>query len=191
MTYRQLLAHLCMVAALLPGLGQAVRAAPPLKVAFVDTGNTGRSISAETMARIYAADHHYEIWFISRGVDVNPYERQTEMNAQTLWQKRGIDLSGHRAEQLTEQDVKYSHLILTLTEKHKAAILSKYPGAAGKVFVLTEYAVGRSEDIAGPWRKPMAVYETMLAELEKYVPPALEKAHAGEGELINPPKVQP
>jgi protein-tyrosine phosphatase len=147
-----------------------------LKVLFVDTGNTGRSISAETLARIHAASHHLDVVFISRGLDMDPFDRRVELNAQILWQRRGIDLSGHRAEQLAAQDVKHADLILTLTAKHKDRLLGAYPDAKDKVFVLAEYATGASADIEDAWGKPIDVYERMLSALDGLVPAAVDKA---------------
>lgn len=159
-------------------LAAAASAAGPVKLLFVDTGNTGRSISAETIARIHAAATGRRVLVISRGVDADPFERQVEMNAQILWLERGIDLSQHRAEQITPQDVKRATLILCLTAKHAARVVESYPEAKDKVFVLSEYAVGRAEDIEDPYGKPIEAYRTMLADLDRLVPAAVDRATA-------------
>ncbi|MEP9378005.1 hypothetical protein ABLE91_14900 [Aquabacter sp. CN5-332] len=150
----------------------------PLKIAFVDTGNTGRSITAETMARIYALSHTIDARFISRGIDVNPYEEKVEMNAQVLWSRKGVDLSGHVAAQVTDRDMKRSDVVLTLTQKHKDHLLAVFPEAAGKTFTLSEYAGSGPADVEDPWGKPMDAYERMFSELTTLVPTAVEKAAA-------------
>lgn len=157
---------------LLPAAAQV----SPLKIAFVDTGNTGRSITAETMARIYALSHTIDARFISRGIDVNPYEVKVEMNAQILWNRKGVDLSGHVAAQVTDRDVKRSDVVLTLTQKHKDHLLAIFPEAAGKTFTLSEYAGSAPADVEDPWGKPMDAYERMFSELTTLVPAAVEKA---------------
>lgn len=53
------------------------------KIAFVDTGDTGRSLTAETIAKLYALSHNLDARFISCGIDVNPYETKIEMDAQS------------------------------------------------------------------------------------------------------------
>ncbi|MEW6254800.1 MAG: protein tyrosine phosphatase [Pseudomonadota bacterium] len=154
----------------------ATAEASSVKMAFVDTGNTGRSITAETMARIYAVSHNVDARFISRGIEVNPYEIKVEMNAQILWMNKGIDLSSHIATQLTPQDIKRSDIILTLTQTHKAHILATFKDAAGKTFTITEYAGKGDADVEDAWGKPMDVYVRMFAELNALVPVVVEKA---------------
>ncbi len=160
--------------------------AQPVRIAFVDTGNTGRSITAETIARYYAVSHSLDARFISRGVDVNPYETKVEMNAQILWLEKGVDLSDHVAAQVTPQDVKRSTLILTLTAKHKAILLETFKEAAGKTFTLSEYVGKDGRDIEDPWGKPMDAYVHMFADLNALVPAALEKAITEAGQKRAP-----
>jgi len=173
------LAPLLLIATTLAGAAAydpAQAADDPKKIVFVDTGNTGRSITAETMARIYAASHGLNEVFISRGVDADPFDTQVEMNAQILWQKRGIDLSAHRAAQLTAADVKHATYVLTLTAKHKQRVLDAYPEAKDKVFTIAEYATGANADIEDAWGKPIDAYERMFDALDKLVPAAADKA---------------
>ncbi|MFG1393226.1 arsenate reductase/protein-tyrosine-phosphatase family protein [Xanthobacter agilis] len=167
-------------------LGGGWAAAGPLKIAFVDTGNTGRSISAETIARIYALSHDVDARFISRGVNVNPYFVRVEGYAQMLWAQRGVDLSAHEAQQLIVQDVTHSDLILALSSEHKAHIIEMFPQAAGKTFTIAEYAGNGAHDVADAWQQPLPVYENMLAELNAMVPRVVDKAVAAAAQKAKP-----
>src|SRR5579871_3415985 len=95
-------------------LALPARAADPVKLAFVDTGNTGRSVTAEALAKVEIAKAHLSIAVISRAVDQDPYETAPEPNVVTLLSARGIDVSAHRAAQLTANDVRHSDVILTM-----------------------------------------------------------------------------
>jgi protein-tyrosine phosphatase len=159
-----------LAAALLP-----VRAADPAKLAFVDTGNTGRSVTAEALARVEIAKAHLPIAVISRAVDQDPYETAPEPNVVTLLSARGIDVSAHRSMQLTANDVRHSDVILTMTAAHKEKVIALFPDAAAKTFTLAEYA-GGGGDVEDAFGKPMPVYQAMVKQVEAYLTPALAKA---------------
>ncbi|WP_028223278.1 arsenate reductase/protein-tyrosine-phosphatase family protein [Paraburkholderia oxyphila] len=155
-------------------------AGEPAKVAFVDTGNTGRSVMAEAIANQYIVQHHKHIAVISRAVDEDPYDVRPEKNGVILMKRRGIDTSSHRSVQLSPNDVEHSDVILVMTDKHKAKVIAMYPQASGKVFTLTEYVTGQSTEIPDAWGKPIEFYEGVVATLDKLVPSALDKVATAE-----------
>ena len=163
-------------AALVLVAASAAEAAGPVKVAFVDTGNTGRSVMAEAVANQIVAERHLPILVISRAVDLNPFYITPETNAASLLLARGLDVTGHRAAGLTEGDVRHADLIFTATEGHKAAILKAFPQAAGKVFTMSEYATGTSKDVDDAFGKPMEFYVKTLEQISGYLPAVLDKA---------------
>jgi protein-tyrosine phosphatase len=148
----------------------------PSKIAFVDTGNTGRSLTAEAIANQIIEEKHLNALVISRAVDVDPFEVRPEAFAAELLKQRGLDVSHHRAQQLTAQDVKHADVIVTMTAKHRDAVIALYPEARDKVFTIAEYATGKPGEVADAYGKPMAVYETMVKQVGDFVPLVLEKA---------------
>jgi protein-tyrosine phosphatase len=169
---------LASVLFLLPLLCSQTQAAPatPARIAFVDTGNTGRSLMAEALANAMIHQQGLHIQVISRALDRNPYNVDPEPNATTLLKQAGIDVSGHLAVQLTPQDVRHSDLILTATEKHKAGVTAIYPEAAAKIFTFSEYATGQAVDIVDAFGQPMSVYEQVFGQINGYLPAILAKA---------------
>ena len=160
------------------GLGGSAGAAEPLKIAFVDTGNTGRSLMAEVLTRRLVQRRGLHVAAISRGLDVDPFDEAPEAHARTLMRGRGIEVDGHRARRLDAQDVAHADLILTMTAAHAATVVALYPAAKAKTFTLAAYATGADETIPDAWGKPMPAYRAVLAQLDRFLPLALAKAVA-------------
>ncbi|MCY7370662.1 MAG: low molecular weight phosphotyrosine protein phosphatase [Polaromonas sp.] len=76
---------------------------------------------------------------------------------------RGLDLSGHRAQQLAGWMCQSAELILVMEEGHKAEVEQRYPLVRGKVFRLGKF------DIADPYRHPSAAFETAYAHIDRGV----------------------
>jgi protein-tyrosine phosphatase len=148
----------------------------PMQIAFVDTGNTGRSVMATALAEAAICKDGLPIAVIGRAVDMNPFFVAPEANAAALLLKQGIDVTGHRAEQLTINDVRHADLIITMTAKHKDAITALYPEAGPKIHTIAEYATGTAEDVVDAYGKPMEVYEQVFAQISGYLPAVLRKS---------------
>ena len=155
-------------------------AADPVKLAFVDTGNTGRSVTAEALANVRIAKDLLPIAVISRALDQDPYAAKPEANAAALLKERGIDVSAHRATQITANDVRHSDLILTMTAAHKDKLIALFPEAKDKTFTIADYAAGKPDDVADAFGKPMDFYRGMVKQVEAYLGPVLTKAAAME-----------
>jgi protein-tyrosine phosphatase len=165
------------IAALLWGtLFVPAQAAEPVKIAFVDTGNTGRSVTAEALAQAEIDKDHLAIAVISRALDQDPYAIKPEANARALLTERGIDVAAHRSTQLTENDVRHSDLILTMTAAHKEKLVAQFPDAKPKTFTLAEYATGGHKDVEDAFGKDLGFYRAMIAQVASYIGPALVKA---------------
>ena len=157
-------------------LALCAHAEEPRKVAFVDTGNTGRSVSAEALSNAIIQKQGLKIAVISRAVDMDPFDIHPEANAAKILKDRGLDVSQHLAVQLTANDVRHADVILTMTAKHKDKLVALFPEAKEKTFTLSEYATGNYAEVADAWGKPMEVYVTMIGQLDDFVPKALDKA---------------
>jgi protein-tyrosine phosphatase len=155
---------------------QVLWAAEPLKIAFVDTGNTGRSLMAETLAPSLATGLPRPVVFISRGLDVDPFDEAPEANARQLMTDRGFDVAQHRAQQLSARDLAHADLVLTMTPGHAEKIRAQFPDAKVLIVPLALYATGVAEPIPDAWGKPMETYRSVLAQLDRFLPLAIARA---------------
>jgi len=84
-------------------------------------------------------------------------------HAGNLLAERGIDISSHRARQLTPEMVATADLILVMESRHKKSIETADAAVRGKVFRLGEW---RDTEISDPYRQSRAVYEKVLADID-------------------------
>lgn len=86
--------------------------------------------------------------------------------AQELMQERGLDLSGHRARQLSPAMAMDFDLILTMEQGHVKAIEEMSPSMLGRV-----HRLGRWGDfeIPDPYRKPRQAFEEALSLIDRGV----------------------
>ena len=89
-----------------------------------------------------------------------------------LMQERDLDISGHRARQLTPELIEKTDLILVMETGHKRAIDELEPTARGKVHRLGEW---HDIEIPDPHRKPRAAFEGALTLIEQGVNDWAEK----------------
>jgi len=93
-------------------------------------------------------------------------------HAIALMQERGVDITSHRAKQLTPELVNGTDLILVMESKHKRVIEANEPTARGKIFRLGEW---QDLEIPDPHRHPRDVFEVALGMIDKGVADWVER----------------
>ena len=68
-----------------------------------------------------------------------------------LMQGRGIDISRHRATQITRTACMQADMVLVMDTAQRRQLEERYPQACGRIFRLGEFSKG---DIPDPYRKP-------------------------------------
>lgn len=84
--------------------------------------------------------------------------------AVALMQERCIDLSAHRARQLTPELASAFDLILVMEKRHERAVEQIFPPARGRVHCLGRFG---NFDVPDPYGKPRAAFEHSLALIER------------------------
>ena len=143
---------------------------PIKRILFVCLGNQCRSPMAEHLFKqILARSKNSKakeiaVTSASTGIyDGAPASRKTI----EVMRRRGIDLSGFRAKQVTPELIDWADLILAMDRRNKKAIINMLPDAAAKTFTLKEYAGDDDNpDVEDPVGQPIEQYEKCANEIE-------------------------
>ncbi len=79
----------------------------------------------------------------------------------------GLDISAHRAQQLTLPLLQAADLVLTLDGSHNDWIHRRYPQYRGKVHKLGKWQ--QDADVPDPYRRPKAVFESAYEQMASQV----------------------
>lgn len=144
-----------------------------LLVLIVCTGNTCRSPMAEVMMQKRLAERlgcpieeleQHGCMVLSAGVAAMTGGHPSP-EAVTAMQQRGLDLSKHESQPLTDVLVRFADVILTMTGGHRDAILQQWPNAAGKV----EKLCGDSGDVYDPIGGPLEAYVRCADQIDSHL----------------------
>ncbi|MDE6432273.1 MAG: ribose 5-phosphate isomerase B [Opitutales bacterium] len=81
----------------------------------------------------------------------------------------GLNISNHRAQQLTKGIIAATDLILCATEEHKEYILTRFSNAYGKCFTIAD-CISAKEDISDPYGEPLNAYLTIADKITRSAP---------------------
>lgn len=117
------------------------------------TGNICRSPVAEALLKKNLPDKHIESAGLGALVD-----HPVDGNAAQLAESSGLDVSHHRARQLTSTMLKQAEIVLVMTEAQRAHVRTLDATASGKTFILGHWLPG-SPDIPDPYKKSFEAFE--------------------------------
>ncbi|HHV64446.1 MAG TPA: low molecular weight protein arginine phosphatase [Peptococcaceae bacterium] len=135
-----------------------------MKILFVCTGNTCRSPMAQKLAEKYLPG---ECEIFSAGIHAIANEQASSQAVEVLKEK-GIDLSGHRAVQLSEEMLAAADYVFTMTRSQEAYLGNLFPQYREKIKALGPW-LGSGGDILDPWGGSLEIYRSCLKELEAMI----------------------
>ena len=80
--------------------------------------------------------------------------------------EQGLDLSGHRAQQVSSIMCQQADLILGMEQAHKSQLEQQFPLVRGKVFRLGQFG---NFDISDPYRQPREAFDSAWAAITRGV----------------------
>lgn len=142
------------------------------EILAVCTGNTCRSPMAEGILREMARQAEREIRVSSAGLYADG--APVSAHAAAALAEKGIDISGHRARQLTPDMARSADLILTMTGAHRQMLAAALPDAADKVFTLAQWA-GEDGDVLDPFGGSLEQYRACRDQIWELLRKGWEK----------------
>jgi protein-tyrosine-phosphatase len=112
---------------------------------------------------------------ISAGVAARSGELVSE-NSVVALKKAGIDISGARAQPLTQRMLDEAFAILCMTESHRAMIQVQADPIPRHLYLFREFLSGDADrEIGDPYGGPLRVYESARDEMVEAIPSLVER----------------
>lgn len=149
-----------------------------MRILFVCTGNTCRSVMAQAMLKqmvreVSSLKDKLEV--DCAGITAINGKKATAQAINTM-EKRGINISSHKAKQVTPELLLKADLILTMSVSNLDAVVKMVPQVIERTFTLKQFASGLDKDgdtscadldIVDPVGKDLGFYQKCAEEIEE------------------------
>jgi len=150
---------------------------PTRRILIVCTGNICRSPMGEGLLRA-AIGRDPQLG--GRGIEVRSAgihgwegAPASELAVEVM-RERGVEISGHRSQPLSEELIEWADVVLTMTAAQNAWIRHVFPGTDGKVMRVSEYS-GTAGDVEDPYGGDRAEYARCADFLTALIPGILAR----------------
>ena len=126
------------------------------------TGNICRSPYAKAVLKHRATGVSIDSAGLSAMVD-----HEADATAQAAARNRGVDMSAHKAKQVTRSMIGQFDLILVMDDGHLSLLHKKYPDSRGKSFKLGK--LKGDKNIVDPYLKSQDFFELVFNEIDEAV----------------------
>ncbi|MES3040547.1 MAG: low molecular weight protein-tyrosine-phosphatase [Pseudomonadota bacterium] len=130
------------------------------RILVVCVGNICRSPTAEFLLKAALPCKHISSAGLAAVVN-----HDMDTQARQVAERHGVHCPKHIARQLTRELCHEADLILVMEQRHREGVTQLCPEARGKVFLLGQGAT--PADIADPYRKSDAIFETTYEQLRQ------------------------
>ncbi len=89
-----------------------------------------------------------------------------DLPAQARMRARGLDLSTHRARQVTPELARWANLILVMESKQRDAMVAIDPASRGKIYLLGHWI---GQEVPDPYQQPDDVYTLALNLIDQAI----------------------
>lgn len=147
---------------------------------FVCTGNICRSAMAEHLLRHLASQRGLELEVRSCGIAAESwYEVPTV--ARRLLSEKGVPDFEHTPRLATRESLRWSDLVLVMTDAHRDHILERFPEFSARIKLLRDAAGFGEADVADPMGQSDEVFARCLSEIQESLEVLLQTGFRGTG----------
>jgi protein-tyrosine-phosphatase len=135
-------------------------------VLFICTGNTCRSPMAEYYVNyVTEVSGKHRITDSSAGIATVDGLMASDGAIEAMMKLYDIDISAHRSSLVRKENIESSDLVITMTQRHKKALISDYPEFSDRIHTFHGFIRGEDSDVPDPFGFGHKIYEDIAKEI--------------------------